>query len=74
MSVLLEAGVLDVLLMALIGHCISLQLCKYLIRISFSLLVNFRLPLCGPNENPRGVRELRSHGEKQSSTCPIHEE
>lgn len=29
MSVLLEAGGSDVLLMALMGHCIRLQLCKY---------------------------------------------
>ena len=44
MSVLLEAGGLDVLLMALIGHCISLQLCKYLIRISFSLIAKYPPP------------------------------
>lgn len=40
MSVLLEADRSDVLLMALIGHCISRQFCKYLIHISFILRVN----------------------------------
>lgn len=49
MSVLLEAGGSDVLLMALIGHCISLQLCKYLIHISFILRVNSCRLLCDPS-------------------------
>lgn len=40
-SVLLEAGGSDVLLMALIGHCISLQLCKLYVHLLQSLVLAY---------------------------------
>lgn len=58
MSVPLEAGGSDVLLMALIGRCVSLQLWKYLIHISLSLRVNFWCLLCD-SDAIQNIRELR---------------